>query len=107
MFPTVFFSRFMSTPRDIHLGKAKRVLRYPMGTTGLGIWYSSSEIFELEGYTDNDWAECIHDSKSTSGYVFKIGIGVVCWSARKQEVVAQSTTEAKNIALFGIANQVV
>ena len=43
--------------------------------------------------------------KSTSGYVFTIDSGVVCWNSRKQEVVAQSTIEAKYIFLAAAANQ--
>ena len=43
--------------------------------------------------------------KSTSGYVFTIGLGVICWNSRKQEVVAQSATETEYISLEATANQ--
>ena len=45
--------------------------------------------------------------KSTSGYAFTIGSGVICWNSRKQEVVAQSTTEAEYISLAAAANQAI
>ena len=45
--------------------------------------------------------------KSTSGYVFTIGTGAICWNAKKQEVVAQSTAEAEYISLAAAANQAV
>ena len=45
--------------------------------------------------------------KSTSGYVFTIGSGVICWNLRKQAVVAQSTTEAEYISLAAAANQAI
>ena len=43
--------------------------------------------------------------KSTSGYVFTIGLGVICWNSRKQEVVAQSATETEYISLAAATNQ--
>ena len=33
--------------------------------------------------------------KSTSGYVFNIGSGVISWWSKKQVIVAQSSAEAK------------
>ncbi|WJZ82104.1 hypothetical protein VitviT2T_001894 [Vitis vinifera] len=38
MFPTGLLSRFMSSPNNVHMGVAKRVLKYVRGTTNLGIW---------------------------------------------------------------------
>ncbi|MCI28172.1 hypothetical protein A2U01_0049372, partial [Trifolium medium] len=45
------------------------------------------------------------DRKSTSGYVFSIGTGVISWSSKKQPIVALSTTEAKFIAAASCACQ--
>ncbi|RVW94557.1 Retrovirus-related Pol polyprotein from transposon RE1 [Vitis vinifera] len=79
MFPTGLLSRFMSSPSNVHMGVAKKVLKYVKGS--------------------------IDDMKSTSGYVFTIGLGVICWNSRKQEVVAQSATETEYISLEATANQ--
>ncbi|RVW91591.1 Copia protein [Vitis vinifera] len=105
MFPTGLLSRFMSSPSNVHMGVAKRVLKYVRGTTNLGIWYLKTGGVKLDGYVDSDWAGSVDDMKSTSGYVFTIGSSVVCWNSRKQEVVAQSTTEAEYISLATAANQ--
>ena len=43
-------SRFMQTPSHIHLGVAKRVLRYVKGTLDLGVWYMKNNSKELKGY---------------------------------------------------------
>ena len=45
--------------------------------------------------------------KSASGYVFTLGSGAICWNAKKQEVVAQSTVEAEYISMAAVANQAI
>ncbi|KAF2321527.1 hypothetical protein GH714_000311 [Hevea brasiliensis] len=107
MFSASLLSRFMNTPSQSHLGAAKRVLRYLKGTTDYGIWFKKKEEAKLEGYSDSDWAGCVDDSKSTSGYVFSFGSGVFCWNSRKQEVVAQSTAEAEYISAAATTNQAI
>ena len=91
-------SRFMHNPSKLHLGAAKRILRYVVGTTEHGIWYSKVSNFKLTGFTDSDWAVSIDDRKSTSGFLFNLGSGAISWSSKKQEVVALSTSEAEYIA---------
>ena len=54
---------------------------------------------------DSDWAGCIDDGKSTSGYGFSVGSGMFSWCSKKQDVVAQSTAEAEFIAAAAGANQ--
>ena len=49
----------------------------------------------LEGYTDADWAGYKADRRSTSGFVFSLGIGAISWSSKKQPIVALSSTEAE------------
>lgn len=91
-------SRFMENPKSTHLQAAKRILRYVQGTIGYGIIYKKSEDFKLTGYTDSDWAGSADDRKSTSGYVFHLGSGVVSWASKKQPIVSLSSAEAEYIA---------
>ena len=50
MFATSFLSRFMQNPSKLHYGAAKRVLRYLMGTSSYGIWYTNNvDNFQLCG----------------------------------------------------------
>ena len=107
MFAASVLSRYMQTPSQVHLGTAKRVLRYIKGTYDLGIWYTSAENGKLQGFSDSDWAGCLDDMKSTTGYVFSMGSGVFSWVSRKQDVVAQSTAEAEYIATAAAANQAI
>ncbi|CAM8915543.1 unnamed protein product [Rhodiola kirilowii] len=100
-------SRFMEKPQQSHLLAAKRILRYISGTSDYGIMYSHTEEFCLTGYTDSDWAGDVETRKSTSGYAFYLGDGVVSWSSKKQQVVALSTAEAEYIAVTTAACQAV
>ena len=94
-FIVILISIFMSTPKVQHWKLAKRVLRYVKGTLDFGILYSKSKDPRLSGYTDSDWAGSIDDRKSTSGYVFSLGTGVVTWTNKKQHAVTLSSTEAE------------
>ncbi|CAM8958294.1 unnamed protein product [Rhodiola kirilowii] len=100
-------SRFMEKLQQSHLLAAKRILRYISGTIDYGIMYSHTEEFCLTGFTDSDWAGDVETRKSTSGYAFYLGDGVISWSSKKQQVVALSTAEAEYIAVTTAACQAV
>jgi hypothetical protein len=104
-----YLSHFMEEPRQEHLAAVKRVLRYIAGTSGYGLMYlrGSGGSLELLGYSDNDMARDIDDSKSTSGAAFFLGEGSMTWSTQKQRVVALSTCEAEYIASTGVTCQAV
>lgn len=38
------------------------------------------------------------DTKSTSGYFYSLGLGVFSWSAKKKQVVSQSSAKAEYIS---------
>ncbi|KAK1437640.1 hypothetical protein QVD17_03434 [Tagetes erecta] len=98
-------SRFMQSPSKIHMGAAKRILKYVASTTKFGIWYKRSQEIDLVGYSDSDWASCVDDRKSISAYVFTLGTGVVSWRSKKQTTVALSSTEAEYISASGATCQ--
>ena len=95
-------SRFMESPKDSHWQVGKRILSFVSGTKDLGIMYSTSNNFKLIGYTDNDNGGNIDDRKSTSGYTFDFGIGVVSWSSKKQPIVTLSLAEAEYVAMTNL-----
>jgi hypothetical protein len=37
----------------------------------------------IEGYSDADWNTLSGDSLSTTGYVFTLGGGAICWKSKK------------------------
>jgi hypothetical protein len=77
-----------------HFRAGKRVLRYLSGTSKWGLIFKKSSPM-LKIYADADWASCTIDRKSFSGFVVKIGASTVNWEAKKQKVVATSSTEAE------------
>ncbi|XP_058722251.1 uncharacterized protein LOC131594177 [Vicia villosa] len=104
MFAASLLSRFMSKPSHLHLGAAKRVLRYVMGTMKHGIRFEKNSKLEAKDYRDSDWTGSVDDMKSTSGYVFSLGSRVISWCSKKQDTVAQSSAEAEYLAA-GLATQ--
>lgn len=98
-------SRFTNCATETHLTTAKRVLRYVKGTLSFGIKFCTSQDCILQGYSDSDWGGSLDDLKSTSGYCFFFGSSVFSWCCKKQDTVAQSTTEVEFIAANAAVNQ--
>jgi hypothetical protein len=107
MYGVSLISRFMDTPKNSHWQAGKRLLRYIAGTMNHGILYSTSNNLQLVGYTDSDFAGSIDDRKSTSGYAFHLGTGVVAWASKKQPIVTISSAEAEYVAGTSAACQAV
>jgi len=89
----------MSNPKEINWKETKNILRYLCGTIGYGLIYISIEDFRLIGYTDPDWAGCMDDMKSTSGYSFSMGSTTVAWSTKRKPTISLSTTEEEYKAI--------
>lgn len=69
--------------------------------------YRKTDHLVLEGYSDSDFAGCLDDLKSTSGYVFMMAAGVVSWRSAKQDTVASSTMVAEYLSCCEAINQAV
>nr|GEY18042.1 hypothetical protein [Tanacetum cinerariifolium] len=54
------------TPKTSHLHDVKRIFRYLKGQTKLGLWYPKVSSFDLEEYSDSDYAGTNLDRKSTT-----------------------------------------
>nr|GEX83985.1 retrovirus-related Pol polyprotein from transposon TNT 1-94 [Tanacetum cinerariifolium] len=97
-FSTVLCVRYQSNPNESHLTPVKRILRYLKGTLTLGLYYPKCSGFDLKGYSDSNYVGCNMDRKSTSGACQILGVKLVCWSAKKHQSVAMSSTEAEYVA---------
>jgi hypothetical protein len=73
----------------------KRILRYLKGTKDYRLRLGGTTEVSLTGYCDADWAGDVDERKSTTGYVFLIGNGVVSWKSKRQPTPALSTAEAE------------
>ena len=69
--------------------------------------YKKMDDLEIVGYTDFDFAGCQDVMKSISRYIFMLAGGVVPWKSVKQTFLAFSTMQAKFVACYGVATQVI
>ena len=53
----------------------------------------------IKSFSDADWNTLLGNSLSTTGYIFTLGSGAICWKSKKQTIIANSTMEAELIAL--------
>ena len=91
-------SRHVECPRREHMVAVKRLLRYLQGTKDLGLTLGG-DMASMQIYCDSDWAADTVDRKSTTGYVIRLGAGLISWKSCKQQSVSVSSTEAEYKAL--------
>ncbi|GJW19286.1 putative ribonuclease H-like domain-containing protein [Tanacetum coccineum] len=90
--------RFQVTPKTSHLHAMKMIFRYLKGQPKLGLWYPKDSPFDLEAFSDSDYAGASLDNKSTTGGCQFLGKRLISWQCKKQKIVANSTTEAEYVA---------
>ena len=76
-------------------------------TIDYGIHYATGAQLDLIGFTDLDWEGDGNDRKSTSGFVFMIGSGPICWSSKKQAPLSLSSVEVEYRGAVNATIQVV
>ncbi|GKF56182.1 putative ribonuclease H-like domain-containing protein, partial [Tanacetum coccineum] len=67
MFAICACARFQVTPKVSHLHAVKRIVIYLKGQPKLGLWYPRDSPFNLEAFSDSDYAGASLDRKSTIG----------------------------------------
>nr|GEW08586.1 hypothetical protein [Tanacetum cinerariifolium] len=75
---------------------------YLKGQPKFVLWYSKHSPFDLVAYTDSDYAGASLDRKSATGGCQFLGCRLISWQCKKQNVVANSTTEAEYVAASSI-----
>ncbi|GKB01483.1 hypothetical protein Tco_0829527 [Tanacetum coccineum] len=94
------------TPKTSHLNAVKRIFKYLKGKPNLGLWYPRESSFDLEAYSDSDYAGANLDRKSTTGGCQFLRSRLISWQCKKQTIVATSTTEAEYVAAASCYGQV-
>ncbi|KAJ0553652.1 putative RNA-directed DNA polymerase [Helianthus annuus] len=97
---TGMLCRYLSNLGLDHWKAAKKVLRYLQGTKDYKLTYRRSDILEVVGYSDSDFAKCKDDKKSTSGYIFMLAGRPISWRSHKQQLTSTSTMMAEYIAVY-------
>ncbi|GJV88960.1 putative ribonuclease H-like domain-containing protein [Tanacetum coccineum] len=90
--------KFQVTPKTSHLNVVKRIFRYLKGQPKLGLWYPRDSPFDLEAFSNSDYAGASLDRKSTIGGCQFLGKRLISRQCKKQTIVANSTTEAEYVA---------
>ena len=57
------------------------------------------------GYVDADYARDLDDIRSTTGYVFTLGEGPLCWKSMVQSLVSLSTIESEYMTVVEAAKE--
>ena len=90
-------SEFLDCYQRSHWDAAIWIVHYLKGSRDLRLRLGGGTI-DLKGFTDSSWGDCLDGRRSSMGYCYTLGGGIVSWSAKKQKVVVTSSTEAEYIA---------
>ena len=62
--------------------------------------YRCTDILEVFGFTDSDYAGYVDDKKSTSSYIFMMVEGHVSWKSVKQTLTTSYTIEVEYMVCY-------
>ncbi|XP_072073958.1 secreted RxLR effector protein 161-like [Arachis hypogaea] len=99
-FAAGMLGRYQSNSGLDHWKAVKKVLRYLQGTEEHILTYRRSDNFEVIGYSDLNFVDCIDTRKSTVGFLYLLARGAISWKSENRSVIATSTIEAEFMACF-------
>eukprot|EP00924_Labyrinthula_sp_SR-Ha-C_P006429 snap_masked-scaffold_57-processed-gene-1.54-mRNA-1 protein AED:0.26 eAED:0.26 QI:0/-1/0/1/-1/1/1/0/260 len=99
-------SVFAANPGIEHLRQAKKVLKYLFHTREYGIWFPRKENRNMVTlFVDASWKNVPADLSTIDGHVILWNDAPILWKRKRQNLVAQSSTEAETVALArGVCN---
>ncbi|KAL0424027.1 UNVERIFIED_CONTAM: Retrovirus-related Pol polyprotein from transposon RE2 [Sesamum radiatum] len=92
-------SQYLQHPTEQHWHAALHVVRYLIGTPTTGLFFPSSNTFQLTTYVDADWGACVDSRRSVTGYCVFLGSSLISWKTKKQNTVSRFSAEAKYRAM--------
>lgn len=99
-------SQKITQPSQYDWDQLKQIVRYLRATIKLKLHINTTNIEQLEGYSDASWSESKIDGKSQSGYLFKLYGNLITWSSTKQKITAISSTESELCSLCEATKEV-
>ncbi|GJW39130.1 putative ribonuclease H-like domain-containing protein [Tanacetum coccineum] len=93
MFVVCACSRFQVTPKTSYLYAVKRIFRYLKGKPQLGLWYPRESSFDLEAYSDSDYAGANLDRKSKIGEAEYVATANCCGQWQEERNNPDKATE--------------
>ncbi|GKE24224.1 putative ribonuclease H-like domain-containing protein [Tanacetum coccineum] len=81
-------------------------IMYLKGKPKPGLWYPRVSSFDLEAYSDSDYAGANLDRKSITGGCQFLRMRLIYWQCKKQTIVATSTTKAEYVTAANCCGQV-
>jgi hypothetical protein len=100
-------TRYSSAPTRRHWNGVKHVLRYPRGTTDMGLFYPYCLNPQLIGYADAGYLSDPHKGRSQTGYLFTYGNTAISWRSVKQTISATSSNHSEIIAIHEASRECV
>nr|GEY06652.1 hypothetical protein [Tanacetum cinerariifolium] len=97
--------RHQVTPKTSNLLSVKRIFKYLTAYPKLGLWYPRDSPFDLEAFSDSDYAGANGDKKSTIGGCQFLGRRLISWQCKKQTIVSTSSCEAEYVAAASCCGQ--
>lgn len=87
-------TRACSKPAQAHMTAAKHALRYLRGKPDLPIVFKRGQ-FRIAAFADASFGANPDNRKSTTGYLFFLGGGLISFGTKTQSLTAQSTVESE------------
>jgi hypothetical protein len=97
----------MANPTEDHWSAVKRILRYLKHTIHHCIFLHRDTNFNIQAFSDADWASCPDDRRSTTGYCLFLGRNLISWTSRKQRTVSRSSTESEYRAVAHASTEII
>lgn len=96
----------MERPTTLHLGAAKKIMRYIKCTIQYGLTYSSNSRNNfITGFLDSYMGGSIDGRKSTGGMAYYRNESLISWVLQNQRCVALSSCEAEFMGAIAAACQ--
>ena len=99
--------QYLHVPTTMHWTAAKSILRYIKHTADVGLTCVRSISTLVSAFSDDDWAGCVDDRRSTRGFAVFIGPNLISWSAKKQATVSRSRTEVEYTSVANATAEII